>query len=339
MSIKEKMAAKTAAIAPLSRVPRITDPNAEPKTGPGKFLAAMPILAEKDRELEAMSAENAALREQLATGARGGVEISLVQLVEVSGRRRHMSREKYVELRENLRHNKLIHPVVVRPRPDGSFEIVSGHHRTDAFREIGRQTIRCVLDETTEEEANSGAFYANLMQSDLTDYEKYLGFAQMQQRQGTTQAQLAEQAGVDASLISRLMAFADLPNSVHQILQTQPGLLGAKAGSALAAIARNGNDAKVIEVVRRLVDKEVDEGQAVRLASTKGSPESPAKAATVSKIKTGRAVYCEIRTAKNVVRLQFQSDQEAAEVTAAIKAVLEQRAAEQSTAHPSDPKS
>ncbi|CAH2795392.1 MAG: Chromosome (plasmid) partitioning protein ParB [Candidatus Burkholderia crenata] len=337
MSIKEKMAAKTAAIAPLSRVPRSANQNAEPKTGPGKFLAAMPILAEKDKELEAMSAENATLREQLAKGLRGGVEIALDQLFEVPGRRRYMSKAKYFELRENLRHNKLIHAVVVRPRAHGGFEIVSGHHRTDAFREIGRETIRCVLEETTEEEATSGAFYTNLMQSDLTDHEKYLGFKEMQQRHpSTTQTQMAKKAGVDPSLISRLMAFDDLPVEVLALLSTQPDLLGAKAGAALAAITRDGNGLRVVEAVNRLAAKEIDERQAVKLASIKATPAASLAGPAIDKIKIGRSVYCEIRTAKNIVRLQFQSDEEAAEVSATIKSVLEKRIADKSTARSDD---
>jgi ParB family chromosome partitioning protein len=340
MSIKEKMAAKTAAIAPLSGTPRPADPNAEPKTGPGKFLAAMPILAEKDKELEAMSAENATLREQLAKGARGGVEIALNQLFEVPGRRRHMPKDRYVELRENLRHNKLIHPVVVSPRAAGGFEIVSGHHRTDAYRDIGRATVRCVLEETTDEEATSGAFYANLMQSDLTDYEKYLGFKRMQERHpGTKQAQMAEQAGVDPSLISRLMAFGDLPTEVLDVLASEPALLGAKAGAALAAISRDGNARRVVDVVSRLAAKQIDEAQAVKLASAKPAPTNLPKQPAINKIKVGRSVYCEMRTAKNVVRLHFQSDDEAAEVSAAIKSVLEKRAAEKLAAQADDSKS
>ncbi|REE06582.1 ParB family chromosome partitioning protein [Paraburkholderia sp. BL27I4N3] len=327
MSIKEKMAAKTAAIAPLSRVPRPADANAEPKTGPGKFLAAMPILAEKDRELEAMSAENAELREKLATGARGGVDIPLDQLFEVPGRRRYMPKAKYFELRENLRKNKLIHPVVVRPRAEGGFEIVSGHHRTDAYREIGREHIRCVLEEVTEEEATSGAFYANLLQSDLTDYEKHLGFKRMQERHpDITQAEMAEHAGVDPSLVSRFMAFNELPSEVIDLLSSQPDLLGATAGAALATITRDGRGPQVVEAVRKLALKEIDERQAVKVAAAKSAPASTATPA-INKIKVGRSVYCEMRTAKNVVRLQFQSDEEAIEVSAAIKAVLESRAA------------
>ncbi|MFL9935337.1 ParB/RepB/Spo0J family partition protein [Paraburkholderia sp. RL18-103-BIB-C] len=330
MSIKERMAARTAAIAaPSGNRP---DPLARPKTGPGQFLAAMPILAEKEEELEKANAENASLREQLERALAEGnptgaaVEIPLDQLHEVPGRRRYMPPEKYAELRENLRHNDLIHPVVVLPREEGGFEIWSGHHRTDAYRELARPTIWCVLSKATRSSASAGAFYANLLQSDLTDYEKYIGFKDiLSSTPGLTQAELAEQAGVSASAVSKLMAFDQLPEVVLAQLKERPDLLGFNSGHALATLTKEGKAEQVIAAVARLAKGEIDQTQAVKQASAEqAKPKAPK--ATGTKIKVGRDVYCDLRTARNVVRMEFQSSEEALAVQEEIKVVLEARA-------------
>lgn len=326
MSIKERMAAKTALIAPLSGERKISS-TSEPKTGPGKLLAAMPMLAEKEKELENAAAENAALREQLGR-VRGGIDLLLKSLVEVPGRRRHMPPEKYAELRENLRRNALIHPVVVRRMDGDQHEIISGHHRIDVFRELGRETIRAVISEGDEEQASDGAFFANLMQSDLTDYEKYLGFKDRQSRHPSlTQSELAEQAGLSESLISNILAFDSLPAAVLSACAQRPSLLGSRAVVSLAALVKQGRAEQVVNAVEKLAAGEIDQGQTVKLASVDAKPK-PAVAAPVSlKVKRGKSVYCELRRAKNVMRLQFQSEQEAERIQELVQQLLETESA------------
>jgi ParB family transcriptional regulator, chromosome partitioning protein len=326
MSIKERMAAKTASIAPLSGERRPS--SGEPKTGPGKFMAVMPMLAEKEKELETAEAENATLREQLAK-VRGGIDLSLKELIEVPGRRRHMPAEKYAELRENLRRNALIHPVVVRRTESGQHEIISGHHRVDVFRELGRETIRVVVLEGDEEQASDGAFFANLMQSDLTDYEKYLGFKDRQNRHPEiTQSQLAEQSGLSESLISYILSFDNLPAAVLSACAERPSLLGSRAASLLANLAKQGRTEHVVQAVQKLIAGEVDQAQAVKLAANDIKPKKAAPAPVTLKVKRGRAVFCEVRRAKNVMRLQFQSEDEAERIQTLIQQLLESEAGE-----------
>lgn len=327
MSIKERMAAKTAAIAPLSGERRL--PDAEPKTGPGKFMAVMPMLAEKEKELETAAAENAALREQLAK-VRGGIDLPLKNLVEVPGRRRHMPAEKYVELRENLRRNALIHPVVVRRTEGDQHEIISGHHRVDVFRELGRETIRAVVSEGDEEQASDGAFFANLMQSDLTDYEKYLGFKdRLSRHPSLTQAELAEQSGLSEALVSQVLSFDNLPAQVLSTCAERPSLLGSRAAALLANLTKQGRSEQVGIAVEKLVAGEIDQSQAVKLAGADPKPKTAVVTPVTVKVKRGKSVYCEVRRAKNVMRLQFQSEEEAERIQALVQQLLEVEAVDQ----------
>ncbi|SAL67659.1 ParB/RepB/Spo0J family partition protein [Caballeronia humi] len=325
--LKERMMARTAGVADravetaASRVPDGPPRTATMPAQLGAFRLEAREYQERIHELQAQ------LQEAKQSG-KGSLKVPLTDLHEVAGRRRYKSPEAFVELRENLRHNDLMTPVAIRPRVAGGFEIVSGHWRSDAYRELGRAEIECVLTDSTDDAAALGAFYANLLQSDLTDYEKYLGFKDFRQRfPNTTQAKMAEQAGVQESVVSSLMAFDDLPEEVLGLLNARPSLLGASAGYALARLVRTGRSERVVEAAQRLANKELDEAQAVRFASTDPTMSKAAPVAARFKIKAGRSTYCDVRQARNVVRLEFQTEAEAQTVRDALKTVLEQRAA------------
>lgn len=344
MSLKERMAAKTAAIAPLGTAPRQATPSTGlPKTGPGQFLAAMPLLAEKDQELEAMAAENASLKAALleAKAKGGSIELPVDKIHEVAGRRRYMPPEKYVELRENLRHNKMINPVVVLPREDGEWDMWSGHHRWDAHKDLERSTIKAILGEVDSEvEATDGAFFANLMQSDLTDYEKYVGLKRFHEgHPNLSQTDVAERTGLTKQDVSYLFAFDRLPSDALSVIAENKAIIGVKTVAELATLAEQGKQARVVAAVRLLAEKKLDQAQTVKYARAVEVPAQAKPTADSFKVKAGKATFCDVRLVKNVMRIEFKSDAQAAAVREAIRAHLEALAQAGSETETEDPKS
>lgn len=334
MSLRDKIAAKNASMAAAyeSNTP-VTRPRSDaPKTAPGRLLEAMPLLAEKEEQVTSLENTVKELREALQVASNAGIDLQLSALIEVAGRRRKMTEEKFIELRENLRHNKLIHPVVVRKASDGKYEIVSGHHRVDAYREIGRETIRTVVIDGSDDEIADGAFNANMMQSGLTDYEKYLGFKiRLERTPGLTQVKLAEKFGVTPALVSYIFSFDQLPLDALSLIEARPEIIGATAVSTLVGLVKQGKTKQVLDAINRLVAGELDQGQAVKLARQSADKPKPQPALTV-KIKQGKATYCEIRRAKNVMRLNFKSEEEAERIQEAIQRLLEDQSSHQNDA-------
>ncbi|MDR5809096.1 ParB/RepB/Spo0J family partition protein [Caballeronia sp. LZ019] len=300
-----------------------------PRTAPGQLMHLQAKSEQQQDEIDRLKKE---LQEAKQMG--GAVDVPLSDLHEVPGRRRYMAPEKYAELRDNLRHNKLIHPVVVLPRTQGGFEIISGHHRSDAYRELGRETIRCVLGEATPEEADEGAFFANLMQSDLTDYEKYVGIKRFQhEHPELTKASVAEHVGISPSHISALLSFERLPQEARKILEANMALLGANAAAELAVLAEAGKSDRVLEAVKRLADGKFDQSQAIKFVRASVEPKKAATGATNFKIRSGKTTWCDVRSAKNVMRIEFQSEEIANSVRDAIRKHLEQLAQVQKNAN------
>ena len=80
------------------------------------------------------------------------------------------------------------------------------------------------------------AFYSNLLSPALPDYEKYLGFKNLQAATGKSQADLARESGVAKSMISMLFAFDELRPATHAVLSRQPQLVSATLAAKLRTL-------------------------------------------------------------------------------------------------------
>jgi ParB family chromosome partitioning protein len=317
MSIYDKLGAKTAGIKART-IEKATEKS--PRTAPGMFLSATQRMDEAEARVEELEAK---LREAEAMGGR---EIALDAIHEAPGRRRKLTERQYSELKENLRNNSLVTPVTLRKRQAGGYEIVSGNNRVAVYRELGRSHILAVVLDSDENQAEINAFYANLLQSDLTDFEKFLGFRRILEKHPTqTHAQVAEGAGVSRSFVSQLMAFEDLPEEVLGILAERPELIGANAAQDFAALAKKGRSEQVLKAVRRIANGEIDQGKAVKEAASDPATKLAAAKTEPVRIRIGRSTYCDMRRANNVLRLQFQSAEEASAVQDAIEEMLQRR--------------
>lgn len=297
------------------------------KRGPIPAASTAAIAVQRDNAVaRAETAETeisrlTALLEE-AKGQGGSLDIPLSHLQEVPGRRRKLTAEEFSELKDNLNQHELITPITVRPVGNGKFEIISGHNRVAAYRELGRETIKAWPAETDASKADELAFYANLLHPDLTDFEKYLGFKLISERAGMKTAEdLAERTGLSARQIRRLMAFGALPQDALDILDKNPGALGATAAEALAKLAEQGRTAQVVDAISNVVAGSMTEQQAVKAAAAE--PRQPKQKAQPTTIRAGKSIYCRVHAADKVLRLEFATPEQREAAQAAVAEVLE----------------
>ena len=70
------------------------------------------------------------------------VELDLTLLVANPDQpRKAFSEEGLEDLASSIRQNGVVEPVIVRPKPDGTFELVAGERRTRTSRLAGRSAI------------------------------------------------------------------------------------------------------------------------------------------------------------------------------------------------------
>lgn len=79
------------------------------------------------------------------------INVPLAQLVAAEVNPNSMPEHEYLALIEATRRFGFLQPVAVRPRPDGTFETLDGHHRIRAAVELGMTEVPCVVRANTND--------------------------------------------------------------------------------------------------------------------------------------------------------------------------------------------
>lgn len=79
--------------------------------------------------------------------------------------------ERLEQLASSINNVGLMTPIIVRPVEGGKYEIICGHNRTNAMRELGRDTISADVRENLSDDEALGLFYdSNLNQQSFSDW-------------------------------------------------------------------------------------------------------------------------------------------------------------------------
>ena len=77
---------------------------------------------------------------------------------------------------ESVREHGVITPATVRPKPDGRYELISGHRRKRACQKLGIDTLRCEVVELTKDEATIMMVESNFQRSQILPSEKAFAY-------------------------------------------------------------------------------------------------------------------------------------------------------------------
>jgi ParB family chromosome partitioning protein len=230
------------------------------------------------RRSRSVSAPIALLREVEERAERGTpLQLRLDQIDEGPYHVGPLDPARVTTLAENLRHNPQSAPVVVRRKADGRFELIAGRHRKAAFAQLQREEIAASVIALSDDEAERLVFFDNLLAPALSDYEKYLGFAQRQKSRNSSYADLAKESGWSKSQVARFFSFARLPAEAIALLKSRPAAVGANAAEKLVAFAQEHPE-QVVETVKALVEERTTQDEAVKqlAAATTGDDAPPA---------------------------------------------------------------
>lgn len=83
-----------------------------------------------------------------------------------------LENEDFRKLSESISESGVLVPTLVRPKPDGRYEMVSGHRRKKASEYAGRETLPCIVRELTDDEATIIMVDSNLHREKILPSEK-----------------------------------------------------------------------------------------------------------------------------------------------------------------------
>ncbi|MEY8233354.1 ParB/RepB/Spo0J family partition protein [Oscillospiraceae bacterium 50-16] len=84
--------------------------------------------------------------------------------------------EEMEQMVESVKERGVLSPVLVRPMPDGSYQMVSGHRRKRAAELAGLPTVPCIVRELTDDEAIIIMVDSNLQRERVLPSEKAFAY-------------------------------------------------------------------------------------------------------------------------------------------------------------------
>lgn len=133
--------------------------------------------------------------------------------------RRTFMPEAMAELVASVRAHGVLQPILVRPMPEGRYEIVAGERRWRAAQAAGLHEMPAVVRPLDDRAAFEIALIENIQRSDLNAIEEARGYKRLIDDFGHTQQVLAGIVGKSRSHVTNLLRLLDLPTAVQSMVE------------------------------------------------------------------------------------------------------------------------
>ena len=133
--------------------------------------------------------------------------------------RREFDETQLKELSDSIAASGLLQPIVVRPRPDGRYELIAGERRYRAIQRLGWTKVPAVVKEVDDRALLTLALIENLQRDDLSPIDAAMGYQRLMQEFSVAQQEVARLVGKDRSTVSNTLRLLRLPEEVQQLLQ------------------------------------------------------------------------------------------------------------------------
>lgn len=156
--------------------------------------------------------------------------------------------DKMQELASSVKEYGVILPIMVRPKEDGTYEIVSGHRRKMAAQIAGLKDIKCIVKDLTDDEATIIMVDSNIQREEILPSERAFAYKM--------KLEAIKHQGIRNDLTSR---------PVGDKLSTE--VLGEEVGESARQIQRYIRLTELIpEILQMVDDKKVAFRPAVELS-------------------------------------------------------------------------
>jgi len=145
--------------------------------------------------------------------------------------RRTFDEASLVALAASLQDRGVLQPVLVRPLPGGTYELIAGERRWRAARLAGLETIPSVVRPHADAESLELALIENMAREDLNPLEEARACVALVEELGLTREDVGRRVGRSRVAVSNLLRLLDLPDEALALLGE--GALSEGHGRAL----------------------------------------------------------------------------------------------------------
>ncbi len=129
--------------------------------------------------------------------------------------------EALSELSASIEKHGIIQPLLVRPLPGGTYQLVAGERRWRAARMAGLTEAPVVIRELSDEDASALALIENLQREDLDPIEEAEGYRYLMDTFSITQEEAAQKVGKSRSAVANLMRLLSLPSDTLELVRAK----------------------------------------------------------------------------------------------------------------------
>lgn len=134
--------------------------------------------------------------------------------------------ESLHELTDSIRSQGVVQPIVVRPLPDGDYEILAGERRWRAAQLAGLYEVPVVVREMDDKAAALLAMTENVQREDLNPVDEAEGVARLVDELGLSHKEIADALGYKREHVSHLLRISRLETQVKELIAAGALMLG-----------------------------------------------------------------------------------------------------------------
>ena len=178
--------------------------------------------------------------------------------------RRSFREESLAELARSIKAQGMMQPVLLRPRPQGGYELVAGERRWRAAGLAGLQSVPAVVREVTDQQASVMALIENIQREDLRPLDEAGALQRLHDEFGLTHQEVADAVGKSRAAVTNALRLLSLEPAVRNLLNDGalemgharalvPLPAGTQAAAARTIVAKGLNARQAEALARRLL--------------------------------------------------------------------------------------
>jgi ParB family chromosome partitioning protein len=129
------------------------------------------------------------------------------------------------DLTASVREHGVLQPILVRPRPNGQYELIAGERRWRAAKGAGLGTIPALIEDIDDETALEIAVIENLQREDLSPIDEAVIYDKMIREHGYSIRKLAQKLGKDKGYLENRLRLADAPAEIRDLVSVRKDTL------------------------------------------------------------------------------------------------------------------
>jgi ParB family transcriptional regulator, chromosome partitioning protein len=159
----------------------------------------------------------------VSEGEEGGAELRELHVDLVAPNpdqpRKRFDDEALQALADSVKERGVLQPVLVRPRPGGTYELVAGERRWRAARLAGLETLPALVQQRDDARSLEDALIENMAREDLNPIEAARAVAGLVEELGLTREEVGRRVGRSRVAVSNLLRLLDLPDEALALVE------------------------------------------------------------------------------------------------------------------------